>query len=549
MSPRQPTRADETIRQTLDDLGLSVQGDQGLVGHRRNMDSESEDEVAATSPFATLEDSDEEEEEEKVVKDAEKKAPQRRKKKKKPQKKKKVPVDDADDDELLAAALVRQRVEEKPKTRVLAFHVGRVDADREMASKLGVPARSRRAGKRRGVFPESFDGEFGEPPSFASGGMRWDGEQAVGSDDWTEGDAALKACVGDPNELASLCAMRPFHAPALVATATAVCALGKSNLAEPLCKRALRAYTMGDRLRTKVMDGTFRASYESARPLFDAAFLLARLSGMRGATETSANLFKFVLSLDSSDPKGVLMRPFFDEALDVYDAHPLIPTTCVARALSLAGKEQREQAIEATVDALVKFPHLLLCLVNAMDMQQSSFREPLWHDHFSRATWTTGQRAAYAAGGLPRALDAVCLTTRHAWKGHVDVLLAAANRVASKDASQWSATVAEVDRAWAEPPLSNYAKCPIEDFANKFELLSPEVAADFDDRLLTPQAAKEHAHRRPRGGGRQHRMDEDEMLVMDLIAQLPPELQTQYEAQLRAGASPLEVQAMLLQLF
>lgn len=513
-------------------------------------ESESDDEVeAATSPFATLEDSDEEEEVEEVVRKVETKAPQRRKKKKKPQKtKKKAPVDDVDDDELLAAALVRHRVEETPKTRVLAFQVGRVDADREMAAKLGVPARSKRAGKRRGVFPENFDGEFGEPPSFASGGMRWDGKEAVGSDDWIDGDRALKACVGDPNELATLCAMRPFHAPALVATATAVCALGKSNLAEPLCKRALRVYTMGDRLRTKVMDGTFTASFESARPLFDAAFLLARLSGMRGATETSANLFKFVLSLDSSDPKGVLLRPFFDDALDVFDAHPLIPTTCVARALALADQNQREQAIEAAVDALVKFPHLLLCLVNAMDMQQSSFREPLWHDHFSRGTWTTGQRAAYAAGGLPRALDAVCLTTRHAWKRHVDVLLAAANRVASKDASEWSATVLEVGRAWAEPPLSNYAQCPIADFANKFELLGPEAAADFNDRLLTPQAAKDHAQRRTRGGGRQLRMDEDEMLVMDLIAQLPPELQAQYEAQLRAGVSPLEVQAMLLQL-
>lgn len=514
----------------------------------------------------------------------------KRKKKSKGKKKKNAAPDaehdDKADEELLAAAMERAaslRLSSGGGAMgtvplYLRFDQSRVDAEREVAARLGTLRSGRRphldSKRRRGVFPESFDGDFGEAPSFAKGGVRYDGTKVIVSDDWAEGVRELDACLGDPNELAKLCAMRPFHAPTLVVTAEAVARLEAIDLAWPLCCRALRAFTMGEGTRQKVCDGRFRVQYDGAsRPLFDASFVAGRLAGMRGAQETRANLMRFCLSLDvTGDPKGVVMRL----SADLFDAGdveaclamfeqppaeaawwPLVPTICITRALVHLVRKEREKATDALADALAKFPHLLLCLLDACNIRtdQSSFRDVVWHEHFSKPNWTTNQRAAYAAGGLPRALDVACLRTRKVMSDNVDLLLAAAKQVAAQQCATYRPLVERVDKLWASQNArpASYAHLPITEFTDKFEYLGAEAAQGFDASLLTPQAARQYTHlrytQRRLGSGVAAAFPDDsgDNLINDILAQLPPDLQAHFQAQAQAGVSPQEIEAALIE--
>lgn len=494
--------------------------------------------------------------------------------------------DEKDDEEVLAAAMetaasLRSSSGGGAMGKVplyLRFDQSRVDAEREVAARLGTLRTGRRphldSKRRRGAFPESFDGDFGEAPSFAKGGVRYDGTKVIVSDDWAEGVRELEACVGDPNELAKLCAIRPFHAPTLVVTAEAVARLQAIDLAWPLCCRALRVFTTGEGTRQKVYDGQLRVQYDAAsRPLFNASFAAGRLAGMRGAQETRANLMRFCLSLDvAGDPKGVVMRL----SADLFDAGdveaslamfeqppaeaawwPFVPTVCITRAMVHLVRKEREIATNALADALAKFPQLLLCLLDACNIltDQSSFRDVMWHEHFSKLNWTTNQRAAYAAGGLPRALDVACLRTSKFMSGHIDLLLAAAKHVAAQQSATYRPLVESVDKLWATQHTrpASYAHLPISDFTDSFEYLGPDAAHGFDASLLTPQAARQYAHlrhtqRRPHSrfaGGFQG--ENGDNLISDILAQLSPDLQAHFQAQAEAGASPQEIEAALIE--
>ncbi|KAJ8605121.1 hypothetical protein CTAYLR_000436 [Chrysophaeum taylorii] len=547
------------------------------------VEDEEEDTIRHASSFATLVDNNDQEEEEEEVSSSSPPPPpptpaqtsrgssknknKKKKKKKNPTTKQTSPATEEDEEAVLAAAMreaavARDSPGEAPRPSYLRFDVSRLDADRELRSRLGESSARRRLDrKRRGVFPEAFDGDFGEPPSFARGGARWDGADAVASDDWARASRELAACRGDPNELATLCARRPFHAPSLVATAVAACALGRADLAEALVRRALRAYTTGDAARHKVLAGTFRANEASAAPLFEAAFLAARLAAMKGAPETAANLFRFCLSLDpGTDPKGVLLRLPADlldaDDLDALDdlvaASPDVPCACLCRSLAFLRKADRPAAIDALADAFLKFPHLLLCLLDACEIvaDSSNFRDVLWHDHFRKHNWMNNQKNSYAALALPRALDVACLRTRRAWKRNVDILLAAAKRVVDDPVreSDRLEKVRHVDRVWSTGPMVKYARCPVSDFQDTFEHLGPDAAAGLDDSLLAPEAAARYRDLRTNRGGLVPDHRGGDVLLMDLLAHLPPDLQAHYQAQAEAGVPPAELEASLLQL-
>lgn len=536
--------------------------------------SSSEDEqVPASSAFATLsldDSSDDSETEPPSPKPA---APPPRK----PKEDKK--QDDEDEDALLAAAIEEASSEAAaslsqsgPQDGYLRADLGKVDAEREVSTRLGSRLERSRREKRRGLFPASFDGDFGDPPSFGKGGIRFDETgKAIPSDDWIEGNRELEACPGDPNELASLCAVRPFHAPTLMATANAVARLNMIELSWPLCCRSLRAYTKSWR------SGAKRIQYDSiSLPFFEASYMAGRLASMRGAPEAATNLFKFCLSLnEDDDPKGVMMRlsadlfaaKDYDACLAIFESkkndRDLIPTVCLCRALVYDSRNQRSLAVEALVDAFAKFPHLLVCLIDACEIttETSSFKDVVWHDHFRKANWTVGQARAYARGGLPRALDVACLRTRHVFKKNVDLILTAAKRLVEQPARVYRDAVDRVDRIWGNPDgglPGDYSKCPVTDFTDTYEQLGPDAAEGFDQNLLTPSTAQHYRQLReqhpqhPPNGGRgalRHagRLGAEHSELLDeIIAQLPDgELRTSVLDQLSAGAHPEDVQAYI----
>ena len=292
------------------------------------------------------------------------------------------------------------------------------------------------------------------------------------------------------------------------------------------------------------LDGGARADAAAGEnAAFYAAVIRAgRCAGMRGAPRTCAALLRLALRLDPrGDPGFLLLRldadllaageygaalalyeaplvvapPGAAPAFALYDGEPrphppmprgaarsttaLLPGVALSRGLALLRLERRPAAVRAVADALAMFPHLLECLLDACgvdaDRDRSfsyDFRDLLAHAHFGEGTREAHLKEAYDAGGLPVALDACCLRSRHLWKAPDALLLlhdgarALAERLGAGEAS--AATLRVINRAWATSALRKYAAAPVEEFADAFPQLGPEAAEGFDDGLLDAAA-------------------------------------------------------------
>jgi len=372
------------------------------------------------------------------------------------------------------------------------------------------------------------------------------------SEDWQRANQQL-AQAGAPNEIGTLVAQRPFHAPTLIAAATMCCSMGLFDLAIPLCVRACASYTFYRR-------DAVVADCEATKSFFDAVFLLARLAAKRGAKRTAANLFRACFKLNPDhDPCLVSLRLASDlyiineykaiAQLSEEEFGQFIPDTRLCQALYLYNT-QKDQAIEYLSQTLAAFPQLLSCLLDACEIRadniNSRFREILWRDHFRKNTWLTHQASAYALTSLPRALDVACLRQHAIWRhpDHIEFL-----RLAAENTQIDLPLLQQVNSFWTQSPLALKAKelDVFAQFSDDFPRLDPAVIEDFDTSLLEPHAAQRMVGTLPTTT-RVMRPHQQQITLPQLMAHLPPDLQQQFQFQLDSGVPAEEIQATLLQL-